>query len=302
MHSGSQKSRVCVLLPPPWSQISWSWDGDSVSSGVSSQGGSPPARPETEARGHPHFTDVRSILEHANVLPTFHRETFIQTNSVWEKHILRTLHRSSAECSVFWGVLILTTGSDLGSGRKPDSQKALTHTHTHTHTHTRARTPPPRRVPTHRHDPQASPCPRKTASLSCLFSISPSICHCSNVGVGQKARKRLFLGGFLRKNVYASDPRTLGRVGHREKGASACRYWGVGAELPQRGEGQDQPASCERRGTRQAGPLLPAGIVEGVQWECRGRGFCGLRFQFLGWWGQGGLEKVGKTGQDQEGA
>lgn len=66
----------------------------------------------------------------------------------------------------------------------------------HTHTHLHAGTPPQHfacvlTYTTHR----PNPCPGKAVSPSCLFSISLSICHCSNVGVGQRARKRLFLGG-----------------------------------------------------------------------------------------------------------
>lgn len=102
-----------------------------------------------------------------------------------------------------------------------------THTHIHAHMCTCARAPRPAQrfacILTHTtHRPK--PCPGKAVSPSCLFSVSLSICYCSNVGVGQRARKRLlFLGGDASGSMLmplAPQPRE-GWVG-RERGVALC--------------------------------------------------------------------------------
>lgn len=135
------------------------------------------------------------------------------------------------------------------------------HTHTHTHAHGTYPSNTLRAYPYTQ--PVGQTLSTDAVSLSCLFSISPPICHCSNVGVGQRARKRLFLGGDSLGIMFTPFSPQAWKGG---SGGERCVLLCVGTWVS-RGS-----SSKGEKGQAPARPPFPAGSggrwsVQGVKWE-----------------------------------
>lgn len=142
-------------------------------------------------------------------------------------------------------------------------QATLFHIHVYTHAHRRAYAP--------RNSVRASPCIQTVGqtlsqenclSLSCLFSISPSICHCSNEGLGQRARKRWFLGSDSSGRMFmALAPQPLGEWSQEggRKNVSVRRYSSVRGELFQRGEAKKNQPVWREKGMRKGRGIPSSG-------------------------------------------
>lgn len=106
---------------------------------------------------------------------------------------------------------------------------------------------------------RASPCIQTVGQtlsqencLSLLFIFHfPSICHCSNVGVGQRARKRWFLGSDSSGRMFMPlAPQPLGEWVRREKGTYLCAGTWVSRVSSFKGKKVKRTSQCgERKGT-----------------------------------------------------